>query len=144
MRSLLRFFVSIGVVVLMAACHRTADDVQVRKAIAESAAAAEAGHAGDTVAALTDDFDGNTGQLDKPSLANLLRVTAIRGQTVHAVIGPVSVERRGDRRVATFTVTLAAGQGVLPDQAGVYRVDTGWRKDDGTWRCFTASWRRSL
>jgi hypothetical protein len=125
-------------------CRHTPDEEQVRKAIAATAAGAEAGKARDTVEALTDDFDGNAGQLDKRSLANLVRVFALRGQTIHVLMGPTTIEPRGERMVATFTVTLTAGAGVLPDDAGAYRVETGWRKDDGTWRCFTATWKKAL
>ncbi|HEY4093610.1 MAG TPA: hypothetical protein VGN46_19050 [Luteibacter sp.] len=129
---------------VLGGCHRTPDDEQVRKAISAAAAGAEAGSGGDTVAGMSEDFDGNSGQLNKRDLANLVRVFALRGQKVHVLLGPVSVETRGERKVATFTVTLAAGAGVLPDNAGAYEVETGWRKDGSVWHCFTASWKRAL
>jgi len=125
-------------------CHRAPDQEQVRQAIAASAEAAESGKAGDTVAALTEDFDGNGGVLDRRALANLVRVYSLRGQKIHVLMGPTDVEERGDRMVATFTVTLTAGAGMLPDNAGAYEVETGWRKEGGEWRCFTATWKRAL
>ena len=129
---------------LLAGCRHAPDEEQVRDAIAATAEAAEAGKASDTVAALSDDFDGNAGALDRRALSNLVRAYALRGQKMHVLMGPAKVDRRGDRMVATFTVTLAAGAGVLPDEAGAYTVETGWRKDDGEWRCFTATWKRAL
>jgi hypothetical protein len=129
---------------VVSGCHRTPDDEQVRKAIAAAEAGAEAGSASDTVGGLSDDFDGNGGQLAKRDLANLVRVFALRGQKVHALVGPISVEKRGDRQIATFTVTLTAGAGVLPENAGAYEVETGWRKDGSEWHCFTATWKRAL
>jgi hypothetical protein len=129
---------------VLGGCHRAPDDAQVRKAITAVAAGAEAGSGSATVASLSDDFDGNSGDLNKPGLANLVRVFALRGQKVHVLLGPISVEPRGERMVATFTATLTAGAGVLPDNAGAYQVETGWRKDDGKWVCFTASWKRAL
>ena len=128
----------------LAGCRHTPDEEQVRKAIAATVAGAEAAKASDAVEALTDDFDGNTGELDKRSLANLVRVYALRGQSIHVLVGPTTIEPRGERMVATFTVTLTAGAGVLPDNAGAYRVETGWRKEGGEWRCFTASWNKTL
>lgn len=144
MRFVLRIFLVAIVAFRLAGCHRTADEVQVREAIAASVSAAEAGHARDAVDALSDGFDGNVGQLDKRGLANLVRASALRGQKIHALTGPVLVERRGERMIATFTVTLAAGSGLLPDDAGAYRVESGWRKEGGEWRCFTATWSRAL
>ncbi len=128
----------------LAGCRHTPDEEQVRKAIAATVAGAEAGKASDTVEALTDDFDGDAGQLDKRALANLVRVYALRGQSIHVLMGPTTIQPRGDRIVATFTGTLTAGSGVLPDNAGAYQVETGWRKEDGAWRCFTATWKKAL
>jgi len=130
--------------VALAGCRHTPDEEQVRKAIAATVAGAEAGKAGDTVEALTEDFDGDAGQLDKKALANLVRVYALRGQAIHVLMGPATIEPRGDRMVATFTVTLTAGAGMLPDNAGAYQVETGWRKEDRAWRCFTATWKKAL
>jgi len=137
----LTMFLALG---MLAGCRHAPDEQRVRDAIGATAEAAEAAKAGDTVDALTDDFDGNGGQLDRRSLANLVRLYAVRGQKVRVLMGPVDVERRGERMIATFTVTLTAGAGVLPDNAGAYSVETGWRKEGGEWRCFTASWKRAL
>ncbi|NID06801.1 hypothetical protein HBF26_18070 [Luteibacter jiangsuensis] len=129
---------------LLTGCRHAPDEERVRDAIAATAEAAEAGKAGDTVAALSDDFDGNAGALDRRALANLVRAYALRGQKVHVLMGPTEVSRRGDRITATFTVTLTAGAGVLPDNAGAYMVETGWRKEGGEWRCYTATWKHAL
>jgi hypothetical protein len=143
---MLRTFALAGclLIVGLASCRHTPDEAQVRAAIAATSAGAEEGEAGATVEALTDDFDGNSGQLDKRALASLVRVFSLRGQKIHALMGPVNVEPRGERMVATFTVTLTAGTGVLPDDAGAYQVETGWRKEGGEWRCFVAGWKRAL
>ncbi len=129
---------------LLTGCRHAPDEERVRDAIAATAEAAEAGKAGDTVAALSDDFDGNAGALDRRALANLVRAYALRGQKVHVLMGPTEVSRRGDRMTATFTVTLTAGAGVLPDNAGAYMVETGWRKEGGEWRCYTATWKHAF
>lgn len=128
----------------MVGCRHTPDEEQVRAAVAATTEAAEAGKASDAVVALSEDFDGNGGQLDRQSLSQLIRGYALRRQAVHVLMGPITTERRGERMVATFTVTLTASAGVLPDDAGAYSVETGWRKDSGEWRCFTATWKKAL
>lgn len=129
---------------LLSACQRTPDEAQVRAAIADVAQAAEAGSASGVGAPLSEDFDGNSGQLDRPALTNMVRLLHLRGERVGVTMGPVSIEPRGERLVATFTATLTSGGRLLPDQMGLYRVTTAWRKEDGKWRCYTASWERSL
>lgn len=137
------FFASIALLAL-AGCRHTPDERQVRDAIARASAAAEANEPRKVLAEVGDDFDGNRGALDRDGLAGLLRLQLLRGQHVHALVGPIDVERRGERLLARFTLTLGGGQGTLPDRAGVYRVETAWRREDGEWRCYSATWERAL
>lgn len=128
----------------LAACQRAPDEAQVRDAVAAATQAAEAGSASDLGALLTDDFDGNAGELDRRDLLRMVAGLALRGERVGATTGPVEVERRGDRFVARFSVTLTSGGRVLPDRLGVYRVEADWRRDGRHWRCYTATWTRTL
>lgn len=128
----------------LAACQRTPDEAQVRAAVAAAAQAATAGSASDLGALLTDDFDGNAGDLSRRDLLRMVAGLALRGEHLGVVTGPVEVKPRGDRLVARFGVTLTSGGRVLPDRLGVYRVETGWRRDGRHWRCYTASWTRTL
>ncbi len=137
-----------GALVLLAltlpGCRRAPDETQVREAIAAMAQAAEAGSAGDVSKPLSEDFDGNAGRLDRRGLTGMIRLLALRGDHVGVTMGPVSTERRGERIVATFTVTLSSGGKLLPDQLGVYRVESAWRHEDGDWHCYTATWERVM
>jgi hypothetical protein len=128
----------------LSGCRHTPDEQQVREAIAAVAHAAEAGAASDVSAPLSDDFDGNAGELDRRGLTNMVRLLALRGEHIGVTMGPVSIEHRGERMVATFTVTLTSGGKLLPDQLGLYEVESAWRKDDGKWRCYTASWKHTM
>ncbi|MHB1056640.1 MAG: hypothetical protein ACYC0F_02005 [Rhodanobacter sp.] len=130
--------------VALSACHRTPDEEQVRQAIAAVAQAAEAGSASDFGAPLSEDFDGNAGTLDRRGLTNMVRLFALRGEHIGVTTGPVSIEHRGERMVATFTVTLTSGGKLLPEQLGLYRVESAWRKEDGAWHCYTASWKQAI
>jgi len=146
LRKILRAAVVVALLaVAVAACHRTPDEEQVREAIAAMAQAAETGSASGVGAPLSEDFDGNAGELDRRRLTGMVRLLNLRGEHVGVSMGPVSIEPRGERMVASFTATLTSGGGrLLPDRLGVYQVTSGWRKEDGEWRCYTASWKRSL
>jgi hypothetical protein len=130
-------------------CRHTPDEVQVREAIASIAHAAQTNAASDVAAPLSDDFsgndaDGNAGELDRRELANMVRLIALRGEHIGVTIGPITIEHRGERMVATFTATLSSGSHLFPDQLGVYHIESAWRKEDGKWRCYTANWKHSI
>ena len=128
----------------LAACRRAPDEVRIRQAIEAARTAATEVDAGALMAVLTDDFDGNGGAMSAKDLGNLLRLARFRGETVHAVLGPIEVEPRGDRYVARFTVTLGSGGKLFPAELGMFKVETGWRREGREWRCFTASWQQQL
>jgi hypothetical protein len=135
--------------VAVSGCRRTPGEVQVRERIASIARAAGANAASDVTAPLSDDFtgndvDGNAGELDRRALANMVRVIALRGEHIGVTVGPITVEHRGERMVATFTATLSSGSHLFPDQLGVYQIESAWRDDGGKWRCYSASWKHSI
>lgn len=134
----------VALAVLIAGCTRAPAEKQIRSAIVSAATAARAADAHALGEVMSDDFDGNDGTLDSRALLNMLRVMRLRGEQVSVVLGPVTVEPRGRRFIARFTVTLGGGGRVLPDRLGVYRVETAWREEGGDWRCYQARWKRRL
>lgn len=128
----------------LAGCRQAPDETRVREAIASAEQAAEQTDAGGVVEPLSEDFDGNGGRLQRRDLANLIRLARLRGKHVGVTLGPISVERRGERLVADFTVSLTQGSRLLPDAAGVYQVGTAWRREGDEWRCYNATWKRQL
>lgn len=138
------FLILLLVVGVLGACTRTPDEQQVRDAIGAAASATEQGDARALGKILSEDFDGNEGELDRQRLVNMLRVQHLRGAKPGVLLGPVSIEKRGERLVADFTVTLSGGGRVLPDRLGVYKVQTAWKQEGSNWRCYSANWTRKL
>lgn len=130
----------------LTACQRPPDERQIRDAIAAAAQAAEVVDAGGLGDVVSRDFVGNDGDFDRRRLLGLLRLMRLRGESLTVLTGPVSVQPRGRRYVATFTVTLGSGahSRLLPSHLGVYRVTTAWRLEDGDWRCYSARWTRRM
>lgn len=133
-----------GPLLAAAGCRHTSAEQQVREAIGAVAEAAQAGDARAVVAPIEDDFDGNAGTLDRSALRNMVRLLALRKATIGVHPGPIAIETRGSRIMATFVVTLTTGRRALPDQVGVYRVESAWRQDSGTWRCYHAVWKQVM
>jgi hypothetical protein len=128
----------------VAGCHRAPDEVLIRQAIDAAAQATEQVDASALAGQLTDDFDGNSGSMNRQDIGNVLRVARLRGETLHAVLGPIDVQPRGDRYVADFTVTLTSGGKLFPAQLGVYKVESAWRREGHNWRCYESSWTQQL
>lgn len=141
---LCRWLACVVFALTLVACRHDSDEARVRAAIAAVAQAAEAGSASDLGEPISEDFEGNDGALDRRSLTSMVRLLALRGEHVGVTMWPVSIERRGERMVATFTVTLTSGGKLLPDQMGLYQVESAWRQEEGEWRCYTASWKHAL
>ncbi len=145
MKKVYRILCLLGLLALgTTGCHRTPDEALIRQAIDTAAQATEQLDASALTGQLSDDFDGNNGLMTRQDAGNLLRVARLRGETLHAVIGPVDVSPRGDRYVADFTVTLTSGGKLFPAQLGVYKVEMAWRREGHDWRCYEASWTQSL
>lgn len=134
----------IGVVIGILVYHRTPDEKLIRQSIDAAVQAVEKADISALTAQLTDDFDGNNGAMTRQDVASPLRLARLRGETLHAVVGPVDVEKRRDRYVADFTVTLTSGGKVFPAQLGVYKVEAAWRKDGREWYCYEATWTQQL
>ncbi|MGA0587689.1 hypothetical protein ACO2Q2_11250 [Dyella sp. KRB-257] len=135
----------IAIVCMLAiGCHRTPDEVAVKQAVAAAERAAEQTDAGAFADHLTDDFTGNAGEADRAQLANLLRLARLRHESVHVLMGAVTVVPRGDRYVASFTVTLTSGGRLLPEDMGVYDVESAWHREGEEWKCYSATWKRPL
>lgn len=140
----LRVPLIVAVCMVATACHRTPPEEAVRRAVHAAEQAAEQTDAGAFADRLSADFTGNTGEVDRTQLTNLLRLARLRHESVHVLMGPVTVAPRGDRYVVSFTVTLTSGGRLLPEDMGVYDVESAWRREGGEWVCYSATWKRPL
>jgi hypothetical protein len=144
MNYLYRFLLLALLLAALAGCHRAPDEVLIRQAIDKTVQATEQVDAAAAVAVLSDDFDGNGGAMTRQDIANLLRAAKFRGETLHAVVGPVDVQPRGERYMASFTITLTSGGKLFPSELGVYKMETAWRREGREWRCYNAIWTQQL
>lgn len=130
---------------LLPGCARPPDEQRIRDAIDAMQAALSERVPKAFMRHIADDFTGDQGGLDRAGIANLLRLQMLRHAQIGALIGPVDIEVEGDRATARFPMTLTGGSGsLLPDSAGQYRLETGWRRAGGDWLCYHAQWERVL
>lgn len=125
---------------LSVGCSRRPDDEAIRAAISAGAASVEAHRGKEVLDLVTDDFVGNDG-IDRAGLANLVRAQLLGANALGVRIGSVTVELHGDRAVAHFDADITDSSGRwIADRATTVHFETGWRREDGAWRCYNAKW----
>ena len=145
----IRGIAALGLLLVLPAlpgCHHGSDEEQVRQAIASAASAARDNDPDGVLAQVGSDFVGNDGDLDRHGLKRMLVVRAFRHDSTGVLIGPISLERQGDRLIATFTLTLTGGKpkSLLPDHADVFAMSTAWKREGSHWRCYSATWKQKF
>lgn len=125
-----------------AGCSRAPAEQRLRETIAAMEAAVEAGDSGDFLRGVATDFSGNGGALDRRQLHATLRALFLRHRDIGVVLGPLDIVMHGEDRaeVSVHAVVTGGSGGLLPDSGRRLRIDSGWRQDDGEWRCISASW----
>jgi hypothetical protein len=131
------------VAALVSGCSRTPPEQALRDTIATMQAAAEARDADALAEPLAADFVG-PGGMDVERFRRYAALAWLRSRDVGVTLGPLDVEVTGEHARVRFTAATRGGQGVLPDSAGVYEVDTAWRLDGGEWRLISAEWEPVL
>jgi len=128
---------------LMTGCSRAPAEQRLRDTIAMMEVAAETGDARDFVDGVSREFTGNSGQYDRRQLQAMLRALALRHRELGIAMGPLDITMHGeDRATVKVDAILTGGSGgLLPESGNHVRIDSGWRQEDGDWRCITATWR---
>jgi len=72
-----------------------------------------------------------------PTLASQM----IGAETVEVVLSSPEITLHGDRATLVVDATVLGGR-YFPDRAERLRITSGWRLEDGEWRCYTADWDR--
>jgi hypothetical protein len=130
-----------GLIVFLTGCAGGDPETRLRETIAAMEAAIEARAPGDFVAHVSDDFGGGDG-LDRQGLRGMLAGQLIGSQQVEVVLGPLDVTLHPGDRATVVVDALVMGGRWLPERGERLEITSGWRLEDGEWRCYTASWKR--
>jgi ketosteroid isomerase-like protein len=134
----------VAALLALAGCSKhTPPEQALRDTIAKMQAAGEARDVDALFAPIADDFAGEGG-MDRRQFHAYVALMTMRNQNIGVTLGPIEVKLFGDRATATFTAAVRGGPGFLPDQAQVYAVETGWRRDGEDWKLISASWKPQL
>ena len=92
---------------------------------------------------LAEDFIGNGG-LDRSGARAMALAYRLRYRDTGVVIGPLALQMGPGHATARSTVVLRGGSGLLPEGAGAYEVESGWRLEGGEWVLASLRWQRAL
>ena len=106
-------------------------------------AAAESGDTDALFAPIAQDFSGSEA-MDRQAFRRYVVVMRMRNARVSVTLGPIDATLLGDRATADFSAAISGGAGVLPDNAQVYEVNTGWRLEGRDWKLISARWTPKL
>jgi hypothetical protein len=129
----------------LGACTRTTPEQQLRDAVGRMQSGIESKDAGVVKKTLAEDFIG-PGGLDRAGAVRLAQLTFMQHPDIGATLGPLQIQwfpsaANPDHAAVEFSAVLTGGSGaMLPDQAQVYQVKTGWRRKGDTWLLTSATW----
>ena len=88
---------------------------------------------------------GQSGQegFDREGAQKMLALYFLRYRNIEILVSQVDVEidlYEPALARATASVALAGGAHLIPDSAGLYRVETQWQAFDGEWKLTHLSW----
>lgn len=128
-------------VLVLAGCARDPSEQALRDTIEALETAGEERQVGDFMDHVAEDFAGNSAEYDRPGLERLLRMVALRHQSINAVKSGMEVELHGDRALVRMRILVTGGGGMIPDSGQLFDTESGWRFVDGQWQLGSASWK---
>lgn len=127
---------------MLGACARDPSEQALRDTLDQLEVAGESRDVGDFMAHVSDDFVGNSSEFDQRGLERLLRLIALRHQSINVVRSGLEIEMHGDRALVRMKILVTGGSGgLIPDQGQLFDTESGWRFVDGEWQLGNATWK---
>lgn len=132
----------LALVLLLASCARSRSEQALIETLDRLETAGETRDVGDFMDSVGDDFRGNSDEFDRRGLERLLRMVAMRHQSISVVRSGVKIEMHDDRAVVRMQILVTGGSGgLIPDSGQLFDTESAWRFVDGQWQLGSATWR---
>jgi hypothetical protein len=130
------------IVTLLSACARTPAEAAIRERIDVMERAIEARDASAFLEGVAEDFSGGDGAYDRRGLRGLLAAQFLGSERISVVLGPPEIILHGHDRATVRVSAVVGGGRLLPERVETVSIESGWRLEDGEWRCYAARWSR--
>lgn len=127
-------------VIALAACSSETPEAAIKREIAAMQDAIEKREPAGFLKYVTDDFQGQAGQLDKQALRGVLASQLMAHNRVKATLGIPEITLHGDRATVKISALVVGGQW-LPESGQTLEIESGWQKEGKEWKCYAASWK---
>jgi hypothetical protein len=125
-------------ILALGACAQDSPEQRLRDTIAAMEAAVEAKQPGEFVEHVSEDFTGEKGHFDRRSLRAFLAGQMLGAEKIEVVMSNPKVTMTGESRAKVEVDALVMGGRYLPERGERLKIVSGWRLEDGEWRCYTA------
>lgn len=88
---------------------------------------------------LHDNFGTQSGD-DKLWVKRVLALYMLKYNNIEIVTSNMTVEINSDNATANFSVLVTGGEGLLPEQGALYKVEMDWRIQDKKWLLIYTNW----
>lgn len=139
------FALCLGLV--LSACGRSPDtpERQIEDNLSAMSDAVSDGNVRALFSHLAEDFGSDTWDLDRQAMRLLVQREMRASARVTATVFDLEIHLTDDDRArADFQLLLTGGTGLIPNRRAWYRVQTGWREDQGEWKLISAAWESVL
>ncbi len=126
---------------LLVACTEEGPEARLRATMAAMEAAIEARQPADFVEHVSEDFVGGSERIDRRMLRGFLGSQMLGNNRIEVLLGSPEVTLHGDRATVTVSATVIGGR-LFPERGEQLRIVSGWKLEEGQWRCYTAEWER--
>ena len=114
---------------------------QIIATIREMEARIEAGERRPFMEYIAEDFSGQDGRFNRDQVQALLITQLNRYQRLQAQLFPIEVVETGEEAAsAHFKALVTGGPQWIPESGQMYSFETHWRRVDGEWRLYEATW----
>ena len=129
-----------GFFALLGGCGEDSPEDRLRESMAKMEEAVEGRRPSDFIEYVTDDFSGESGQLDRDNLRRYLASQMMGPDSISVILGPADIKLHGADRATVKVTALVTGGRFIPERGERLDIESGWRVEDGDWRCYAATW----
>ena len=128
------------VVLVVAACSGETPESAIKREIGAMQTAIEKREPAGFLKYVTEDFQGQSGQIDRNALRGVLAAQVMGHDRIAVTLGVPEVKVIGDRATVKVSALVVGGQW-LPEHGQTLEIESGWVKDGKDWKCYSASWK---